>query len=696
MNANEKLLNRIILFLAVLALFANHFFGYIGHYGYDDLHYAKLANDLSNGLVNLNDNYTFRISLIALTSLSYKVFGISDFASSLPSLIITSLILILVYFVLRKSGRIALITGLSLTLFSKWFLFYSDKLMPDIFVAFAFMLALFILDNYKFRNNGKNPFLYASLFALSLLFGLASKETIVLIMPLLIYLIVVDITLKRDIRFWIYSVITGLALLCLYFATVWILTGDITTRFKAIAAGSYLNQCSYDKEPLIILLRRISYEFIGLLCNSGIITAFVILISIFFQKQKNRIFRFNDSFSFYFISAFILLLSSNFMSISLKSYVPLCLDPRHYLFLVPIAAIPASLLLTEVVIHKSHKLPVLAGMFIVVLISFFPVGNVNFLIYLLLFIAFSLFYFLPKRELFQKMFPVLFMLILSIPLYQEIKYASHVNYNRQKEIAINFLLQNKEKTYVLSNDVQKRLGEYYSGFKTHSNTEFLKFGSFNIDTLDARKKLLVRNWYTEYLSKVELEDLPYYASNLDNRDSLVFRDEKLNISIYKLNNEALLEKRETVLFSCMNDFEIDHLYWNQNSNSITDQIKFSGSKASEVNEFSASFSYPFDSLYLKNTSKIILRSRLYCNFLDKTKSQIVISMENEKGVYLWKSLEINKYLRAYSNWSPVKFEISVATDEIKPHSTFKTYLWNIDKQKGYIDDFEVSICRVGR
>ena len=299
MNLNEKSLNQIILLLAVLALFANHFFGYIGHYGYDDLHYAKLANDLSNGLVNLNDNYTFRISLIALTSLSYKVFGISDFASSLPSLLITSLILFLVYYVLRNSGRIALITGLSLTVFSQWFLFYSDKLMPDIFVAFAFMLALFILDNYMFRNNGKNPFLHALLFALSLLFGLASKETIVLILPLLIYLFVVDFILKRDLRFWLYSVITGLALLCLYFGTVWILTGDITTRFKAIAAGSYLNQCSYDKEPLIILLRRISYEFIGLLCNSGIITAFVILLSIFFQKQKNKIFRFNDSFSFY-------------------------------------------------------------------------------------------------------------------------------------------------------------------------------------------------------------------------------------------------------------------------------------------------------------------------------------------------------------------------------------------------------------
>jgi hypothetical protein len=103
-----------------------------------------------------------------------------------------------------------------------------------------------------------------------------------------------------------------------------------------------------------------------------------------------------------------------------------------------------------------------------------------------------------------------------------------------------------------------------------------------------------------------------------------------------------------------------------------------------------------DSLHLKIKNNLILRSSLFCKFEDKTKAQIVISLQDEKGVYLWKSLEINKYLTAYSNWCPVKFEVSISADEIKPNSILSTYLWNIDKGKGYIDNFEMTISKLGR
>jgi hypothetical protein len=45
-KTNLKKYAILILFLTVLALF--HKFGYIGHYGYDDLKYAEMAHDFQH------------------------------------------------------------------------------------------------------------------------------------------------------------------------------------------------------------------------------------------------------------------------------------------------------------------------------------------------------------------------------------------------------------------------------------------------------------------------------------------------------------------------------------------------------------------------------------------------------------------------------------------------------------------------
>lgn len=52
---------------------------------------------------------------------------------------------------------------------------------------------------------------------------------------------------------------------------------------------------------------------------------------------------------------------------------------------------------------------------------------------------------------------------------------------------------------------------------------------------------------------------------------------------------------------------------------------------------------------------------------------------------------MNKFIKAYSNWWPVRFEISIDLKEIKPGSKLKIYVWNIDKQKAFIDNFNVEI-----
>ena len=96
---------------------------------------------------------------------------------------------------------------------------------------------------------------------MALLFGFLSKGTIVLIIPVLVYYIILDVVFKRDLKFWRYFLISGSVILVFYFFIIWLLTGDFIKRFEAIINNSYVNLCSYDKQPFGILLERISFGF---------------------------------------------------------------------------------------------------------------------------------------------------------------------------------------------------------------------------------------------------------------------------------------------------------------------------------------------------------------------------------------------------------------------------------------------------
>ncbi|MEA3476721.1 MAG: glycosyltransferase family 39 protein, partial [Bacteroidota bacterium] len=208
MNKNRIAVYSILLiYLAIVVL--HHLFGYTGHFGFDDLHYAELADGLLKGNVDFEDHYSYRFPVVLLTSLFYLLFGINDFSSALPAMAITIVILIIVFNILREHGPKTIILGLSLTVFSNWFLFYSDKLMPDIYVALSVIWALAVLNRYRYKSGQRKTAGHAFLFAFALLLGFMSKGTIVLMLPLLLYLLVTDIIQKRNLKFWGYSLISG-------------------------------------------------------------------------------------------------------------------------------------------------------------------------------------------------------------------------------------------------------------------------------------------------------------------------------------------------------------------------------------------------------------------------------------------------------------------------------------------------------
>lgn len=336
---------RFILFGFIGLLMLHHFFPYLGHFGYDDMLYARLAHDLTDGVFNPEDHFSYRLTIVGLTSLSYRLFGVNDFASSLPSLSVSAMSLLLVFIILRKEKPAILVIGLAIFGLNFWTLFYSDKLMPDPLVTFSVLLAIFLILEFKFRKTNIPTIVYAFATALAVFLGFNSKGTIVLIVPLLVYFVIVDLLKKRDLKFWGLFVGFSVILLGSYFAFWQFHSGNALARLSAITQSSYLNLCSYAEQPFLFTLKRISYELVLLSVSHSLIVPFIFLLARPGMTFRKETYLLNDERSFFIGSAVVLFLSSNFMTISVSSYSPMCLDPRHYLFLIPIAGVAGAMVL---------------------------------------------------------------------------------------------------------------------------------------------------------------------------------------------------------------------------------------------------------------------------------------------------------------------------------------------------------------
>jgi len=681
----------LLLFVAVVVLF--HKFGYIGHYGYDDMQYAKVAHDFLQDTVDYDDHYSYRAPVVLLTSLSYSLLGVSDFASAIPPLITTLFILVILFWILKDKNWKTILIALSLTTFSSWFIFWSDKLSSDIYVAFAVFAALAVLHQYKYHSTKKQAFLYAFLFAGALFFGFLAKETVILMLPLLLYVFIVDMIQKQDRKFWIYSILCGIGFLLTYLFIIKYLTGSFLNRFDAIVNNSYLNLCSYDQQSWRILLKRIVWDFWDMCVYQNMILGFVFVGAFLFQKNALSYFKMKDSFSFFLVSAILLILSCNFMCISFTAYSPMCIDPRHYLFLIPVVAIPASLIITQFMEEKKQAIPIIILLIGVSVLAFFSQGHTFSRLYLPVTLLFGLYLFLKPNKLFQTWLVIVFAIILSLQMVNWIKYAQSVQYGKQKEHIFKEIIQKNEKCYVITDEVQKRLGEYYTGFNPHSAIQFITFNEFAKNPNRNGKHVLLYNKHTLYLSKLNDEHLPYYVKNVDSSNPLFFEDRKLGMFMYEMTDLSWVDLTKYTVFYTINDFENLVPYWNDR-HLISEDIKYAGEKSNKLVEYSATFEYPLDSLYLEDSNRLLIHCNLYCYFERPTNAQMVIAVENAGDTYIWRGFGINEYIRAYSNWWQAKCETEINANDLKPRSILKIYVWNEDKIPGYIDNFEISLKKM--
>lgn len=681
--------NQLIFIAFVLAVVLHHLFGYLGHYGFDDMEYARVAARLANGEFDAGNHYSFRITLVGLTALSYKLFGINDWASALPPLIFFIGTLVLIYRILKDESGPILTIGLALFSLNNWTFFYSDKLMPDVAVTFFAFLFCYAIYSYKYLPRKMPELAYSFLAALSLFLCFNSKETVVLLAPLVAWLIVTDIVQKRSGRFWLQFVGFSLVLLAGYLVVCQVAFGNVITRFNAIVANSYLNSCSYDQQPFSETLKRITFGLAKLFLTQDMLLGFLVVLLAFFFVPVKQILKLSDRKSFFIVSSVVLMFSANFMSISVTSYIPMCADPRHYLFIVPVVAVAAALILRDYLSLFQFRI----GLFVLVLIAFglslFFRSAAGYHLYLPVLVAIGCVVFLKNQDWAQRIFAILLFLALLVQPADMFIYARKVNYEKQKEIIQRELIDKNGVCVVITDEVQKRLGNYYSGFSPNAACRFINY--IEADTFHFQKNakiILLNNWYTRYLCGMDDQDMPAFATTAVNP---VFKDEKLNLVIFELNG---LGKGQQ-LFSTENDYESPKEYWSQSSNR-SNVHAYSGSFSEKAGEFSAICSIPLDSLLSDSNPKLTVFSKLQIFALNEAECNLVVSMESNGEQYFWQGFNLSKYVKSKGSWWSASNNLVIDRLTIRKNSMIKIYIWNNKKNEIYIDNFKVELFSVSK
>ncbi|MBI3307974.1 MAG: glycosyltransferase family 39 protein [Candidatus Melainabacteria bacterium] len=238
--ANSKQSNYIY-FLILLCLII--FFTGLGEYGLlarDEPRYCHAAYEMiQNGdfivpQFNYEPRFDKPILYYWLIALSYKLFGINEFTSRLPSACCAILLIISTYYIGKK--LFDLNTGVFSAVIlatSAEYLFIGRRAATDITLCLFVSLALYTILLAHNSNNSKIKILWFISSGLCMGLGILTKGPIAIILPVGIFFIYLILTKKIDfsnIAFIILSIFISLVISLPWYAAIHITTGGEFTR----------------------------------------------------------------------------------------------------------------------------------------------------------------------------------------------------------------------------------------------------------------------------------------------------------------------------------------------------------------------------------------------------------------------------------------------------------------------------------
>jgi len=507
---------RLYTFLGIIVfLFLHHVYGYFGHYGYDDIMgYAYYAKKWADGqLFYLNDDFfSYRWGFISLTAFFYALFGMGDMVSAIaPTLICLATVLLI--FKVTDSFRPevgAIAAGIYIV--DNWTLFYADKIMPDTTVAFWAFASFAVIHQVKFKDWSmlKSGFLLAA----CLLMGYMTKQTILLLLPAFGGLFLWHMYKGKQRLFWISTTVSSILLGIAYLGFIYYLTGDPLMRFRVAEAGHAANLgrsfafCNYAAQSVWVVLDRISLGFVKMLLSSGLMLSVSLAIAAIIVVHRSRVEQ-GEEIKYWGYVLILALLSANFMTTSYKAYQPMCLDVRHFLFLVPIAAVTAASSLYRLFTQKDGYLFYVGVSISVAALAWGLIGGNMRWAYLGVMGSMLLWSISPKERLITLLCVGAFSVSMLAASVSNILESRKNGYEHQRLILYHYFKAQPHRSVIVTDPIQRNFGLYLLEFDNNKQTTFYTFDQLDTIALPPNVPIYVlQNGYTQYMSHVKYETLP--------------------------------------------------------------------------------------------------------------------------------------------------------------------------------------------
>lgn len=535
LTSSETKQKQWIFYVFLAAMLVHLCIVFCGFYNNDDINYARYAAGiLHNGFSTKppTDHFQLRWSTIFITSLFYKLFGINSFTSSLCAFFST----IACGYLLKKivfHYTIPVYTlALAFFFLGHSILFYMHRLLPDALICF---LVFWMYASYRAHHLlHKNAVWMACQFSAACLLCVITKEVIIIVLPLFALLFLKDVFTKRNLVFWGYAILFCAIGLIGYLYYFKITTGSYFYRYQLLQRNSYFSYCSFNQLPFVFTLKRIGYElWYAMLLNGDMLCLLPAIVACVYYKKLITKFQLHP---IDFIAFAILLFAVDCMTISFTSYVPLCQDPRHFLFLFPFAAlISAPLIIAYFEAPKKYWL--LPFVFwIAFLITYFTnAGNTKWL-YFVFACGFSAVFFI-KEKVEKSIYTIAVIALLSLNYFIDILKPPYPYFAHHEKI-INAYFRGKaiDATLYTADPLSAELTEFFLDFKK-TDLKILPMDSLKNDFHPIGKIyfLVVRDLSVNaYQKAFDFSKMP--QSNIN--QCILIKEEK-NVALYEIGDKLL-------------------------------------------------------------------------------------------------------------------------------------------------------------
>lgn len=507
----------ILLFSSIIYVIHYYFF-YGGYFGFDDIEYCRLADSILKGNFTHESLYAHRYASFIPLVFSYLVFGVGDFANFISGFLVLSVTIFIFLTIVKDLRAVYQWTGASLLVFSPMYLMYVEKPMPDIGVALGFLMSFASYLFLRFVPSPRSD--HAAWFVFGVVIMFLSKETFLIFYPFFGVLMVTDLFRKDHQTFW-KQVIIRLSIFILgYCILSWFFLSSPLARIDHIFAGQYVSACSYDLQPFSATLHRIGYQLWQELTRNLFLLP-LCFVPFLWKSESKKV-------QFITKSYILLLLLANFMTISYTSYVPLCPDPRHHIYILPIGALVFAYGISDILKFSLRDLYIaLTILSILLFVSVYKSFESSWWVYLPIKAAILAGFKKHKNA----MIALIFMGLCSV-FVQNSMYNHKVNYKAQKALNKYVIYDVPGFKYVITDRVNHDYGMLHSGFDT-TLVSFVDYKA--LDTFHFKPEIpqyLIVNGMTTYLSNTSWESLPEFVRTAHEKFPKVY--ENKSGTVYKM------------------------------------------------------------------------------------------------------------------------------------------------------------------